>query len=50
MIDGGNSNYKDSLGHAKKCADRGVNSVDCGTSGGVWGLAVGDSMMVGGDE
>ena len=50
MIDGGNSNYKDSLGHAKKCADRGVNYVDCGTSGGVWGLAEGYSMMVGGDE
>ena len=50
MIDGGNSNYKDSLGHAKKCADRGVNYVDCGTSGGVWDLAEGYSMMVGGDE
>ncbi|MEO6925714.1 MAG: NADP-dependent phosphogluconate dehydrogenase, partial [Rhodanobacter sp.] len=50
MIDGGNSNYKDSLGHAAKCADKGVNYVDCGTSGGVWGLAEGYSMMVGGDE
>ncbi len=50
MIDGGNSNYKDSLGHAAKCAGQGVNYVDCGTSGGVWGLAEGYSMMVGGDE
>ncbi|HZX72628.1 MAG TPA: decarboxylating 6-phosphogluconate dehydrogenase [Rhodanobacter sp.] len=50
MIDGGNSNYKDSLGHAAKCTDKGVNYVDCGTSGGVWGLAEGYSMMVGGDE
>ena len=50
MIDGGNSNYKDSLGHAAKCAARGVNYVDCGTSGGVWGLAEGYSMMIGGDE
>ena len=49
MIDGGNSNYKDSLGHAAKCKDKGVNYVDCGTSGGVWGLAEGYSMMVGGD-
>ncbi len=50
MIDGGNSNYKDSLGHAAKCADKGIHYVDCGTSGGVWGLAEGYSMMVGGDE
>ncbi|HEY8586764.1 MAG TPA: decarboxylating 6-phosphogluconate dehydrogenase [Rhodanobacter sp.] len=50
MIDGGNSNYKDSLGHAAKCADHGINYVDCGTSGGVWGLAEGYSMMVGGDK
>lgn len=50
MIDGGNSNYKQSLGHAAKCSDKGVNYVDCGTSGGVWGLAEGYSMMVGGDE
>jgi 6-phosphogluconate dehydrogenase len=50
MIDGGNSNYKDSLGHAARCADKGVNYVDCGTSGGVWGLAEGYSMMIGGDQ
>lgn len=50
MIDGGNSNYKDSLGHAARCAKQGVNYVDCGTSGGVWGLAEGYSMMIGGGE
>ena len=50
IIDGGNSNYKDSLGQAAKCKNKGVNYVDCGTSGGVWGLAEGYSMMVGGDE
>ncbi|MDE1893371.1 MAG: decarboxylating 6-phosphogluconate dehydrogenase [Pseudomonadota bacterium] len=50
MIDGGNSNYKDSLGHAARCAGHGVHYVDCGTSGGVWGLAEGYSMMIGGDE
>ena len=50
MIDGGNSNYKDSLGHAARCSAKGVNYVDCGTSGGVWGLAEGYSMMIGGDE
>ncbi len=50
MIDGGNSNYKDSLGHAAACAAKGINYVDCGTSGGVWGLKEGYSMMVGGDE
>ncbi|MEO7052551.1 MAG: phosphogluconate dehydrogenase (NAD(+)-dependent, decarboxylating) [Rhodanobacter sp.] len=50
VIDGGNSNYKDSLGHAAKCAEQAVNYVDCGTSGGVWGLSEGYSMMVGGDE
>ncbi len=50
MIDGGNSNYKDSLGHNAKCADKGIHYVDCGTSGGVWGLAEGYSLMVGGDR
>ena len=50
IVDGGNSNYKDSLGHAAKCDGKGVHYVDCGTSGGVWGLAEGYSMMVGGDE
>lgn len=50
VIDGGNSNYKDSLRRAKLYANHGLGYVDCGTSGGVWGLKEGYSMMVGGDE
>jgi len=50
LVDGGNSNYKDTQRRAKRYAERKVSYVDCGTSGGVWGLAEGYSMMVGGDE
>jgi len=50
VIDGGNSNYKDTVRRAKLYADNGLGYVDCGTSGGVWGLKEGYSMMVGGDE
>ncbi len=50
VIDGGNSNYKDTLRRAKLYAEHGLGYVDCGTSGGVWGLKEGYSMMVGGDE
>ncbi len=49
LIDGGNSNYKDTLRRAALYAEHGLGYVDCGTSGGVWGLAEGYSMMVGGD-
>ena len=49
VIDGGNSNYKDTQRRARKFADRQLNYVDCGTSGGVWGLTEGYSMMVGGE-
>ena len=49
VIDGGNSNYKDDQRHAAELAPRGIDYVDCGTSGGVWGLKEGYSMMVGGD-
>ena len=48
VIDGGNSNYKDSLRHAQRLESKGIDFVDCGTSGGVWGLAEGYSLMVGG--
>ena len=48
VIDGGNSNYKDTLRHAEILEARGIAFVDCGTSGGIWGLAEGYSMMVGG--
>jgi len=50
FIDGGNSNYKDSQRRYAALKDEGFNFVDVGTSGGVWGLKEGYSMMVGGDE
>lgn len=50
VIDGGNSNYKDTVRRAKTFAVKKMNYIDCGTSGGVWGLAEGYSMMIGGDE
>jgi 6-phosphogluconate dehydrogenase len=50
IIDGGNSYYRDTLRRAAQCASSGVQLVDCGTSGGIWGLAEGYSMMVGGDQ
>jgi 6-phosphogluconate dehydrogenase len=50
IIDGGNSYYRDTLRRAEQCAASGVHIVDCGTSGGIWGLAEGYSMMVGGDN
>jgi len=50
IIDGGNSNYKDSIRRAEKVKEKGLNFVDVGTSGGVWGLKEGYSMMVGGDK
>lgn len=50
IIDGGNSNYKDSMRRAETLKQSGIHFVDVGTSGGVWGLAEGYSMMVGGDD
>jgi len=49
VVDGGNSNYKDTLRRAAMFAAKKIDYVDCGTSGGVWGLAEGYSMMIGGD-
>jgi len=49
IIDGGNSYYKDSMRRAADLAQKKLNFVDCGTSGGVWGLTEGYSMMIGGD-
>ena len=49
IIDGGNSNYKDTQRRAKILQEKGLNFVDVGTSGGIWGLAEGYSMMIGGD-
>ncbi|MGE5072453.1 MAG: phosphogluconate dehydrogenase (NAD(+)-dependent, decarboxylating) [Anaerolineae bacterium] len=48
VIDGGNSNYKESIRRAALLEAKGIDFVDCGTSGGVWGLAEGYSMMLGG--
>jgi 6-phosphogluconate dehydrogenase len=48
VIDGGNSNYKDSIRHAALLAAKGIDFLDCGTSGGIWGLAEGYSLMIGG--
>ena len=50
LIDGGNSNYKDSMRRYKEITAKGFQFVDVGTSGGVWGLKEGYSMMVGGDD
>jgi 6-phosphogluconate dehydrogenase len=50
FIDGGNSNYKDSQRRHAQLTAKGFNFIDVGTSGGVWGLAEGYSMMIGGDE
>lgn len=48
IIDGGNSNYKDTIRRAEVLQGGGIHFVDVGTSGGVWGLTEGYSMMVGG--
>ena len=48
VVDGGNSFYKDTIRRGQELAPRGVALVDCGTSGGVWGLANGYCLMVGG--
>ena len=50
FIDGGNSNYKDSMRRHKEATAKGFQFVDAGTSGGVWGLKEGYSMMIGGDK
>ena len=50
VIDGGNSNYKDSMRRAAMLATRGIHFLDVGTSGGVWGLTEGYSLMIGGDK
>ena len=49
VIDGGNSYYRDDVDRAKRLATRGLHFVDCGTSGGVWGLERGYCLMIGGE-
>jgi 6-phosphogluconate dehydrogenase len=50
VIDGGNSYYRDDIARAAQLAKRGIHYLDCGTSGGVWGLDRGYCLMIGGDE
>ena len=49
IIDGGNANYKDTMRRGAMLAERGIDLLDAGTSGGVWGLTEGYSLMVGGN-
>lgn len=50
LIDGGNSYYRDDMHHSKLCAERGIDFIDVGTSGGVWGLERGYCLMIGGAD
>jgi 6-phosphogluconate dehydrogenase len=50
ILDGGNSNYKDTIRRGEKLRHHSLHFVDVGTSGGVWGLTEGYSLMIGGDE
>jgi 6-phosphogluconate dehydrogenase len=50
IIDGGNSNYKDSMRRSSACAAKGIDFIDVGTSGGIWGLREGYCLMIGGPE
>lgn len=48
VIDGGNSHYTESVAHGTRCREHGVHFLDVGVSGGVWGLAEGYNLMIGG--
>jgi 6-phosphogluconate dehydrogenase len=50
VVDGGNSFYKDDIRRAKNLAQKGIRYIDCGTSGGVWGIERGYCMMIGGPK
>jgi 6-phosphogluconate dehydrogenase len=50
IVDGGNTHYKDDVRRAKELAGRGIQYVDAGTSGGIWGLQNGYCLMVGGER
>jgi 6-phosphogluconate dehydrogenase len=49
VIDGGNSYYRDDIARAKQLAPRKIHYIDCGTSGGVWGIERGYCLMIGGE-
>jgi len=50
LVDGGNSNYKDTMRRARTVKEKGVHYVDVGVSGGIWGFKEGYSMMIGGEK
>ncbi len=50
LIDGGNSYYKDTMDRAEKLQNAGIHYIDIGTSGGIWGLKEGYSLMIGGEK
>jgi 6-phosphogluconate dehydrogenase len=50
IIDGGNTYYRDDLRHAATLREKGIHHIDCGTSGGVWGLERGFCLMIGGED
>lgn len=50
VIDGGNSNYKQSMARGARLAQQGINFADCGVSGGIWGLDLGYNLMAGADD
>src|SRR5207247_926777 len=50
VIDGGNSYYRDDIDRAATLKEKGIHYVDCGTSGGVWGLERGYCLMIGGED
>ena len=50
IVDGGNSNFRDSQRRYVRGAAKGIHFVDAGVSGGIWGLEVGFCLMVGGDD
>ena len=50
LLEGGNANYKDSMARASRLSQHGIEFLDVGTSGGIWGLTEGYSLMIGGRE
>ena len=50
IIDGGNTHYLDDIRHAHELKEKGIHHVDCGTSGGVWGIERGFCLMIGGED
>src|SRR3972149_4660479 len=49
LIEGGNSYFKDSVVRAQRVREKGIHYLDVGTSGGIWGLEIGDCLMIGGE-